>query len=168
MRVICQCYSCLFVSLFLQLGVELCSSPTSFCQMACVFLSQQIFSSDMCVRASMGMVYHSWIVCGKEESVEHLVLLLCLYQGDVICQYLSFGNTAVLLTSTWACFHLGGADTADHVAAWPSGYSLVWRGCGIGRTLWTVACDPILVGKQNGYSCSYPVFRAYEADGPSR
>lgn len=63
---------------------------------------------------------------------------------------------------------LGGADTADHVAVWPSGHSLLRRGHGSGEALWAVACDPILVGKQNCHSRSYPVFRAHEADGPSR
>lgn len=59
--------------------------------------------------------------------VAHLKALfeLNLCQGDVTHQYVDFGNTTVLLTSTWARFLLGGANTADHVAPQPSGYSLI-------------------------------------------
>lgn len=59
---------------------------------------------------------------------------LNLCQGDV-SQYVELGNDAMLLTSTWACFLLGGAHTADLVAPWPPGYSLVRRGDGTGEAL---------------------------------
>lgn len=139
------------------------------------------------------VLYYSWIVWGKGgicwSSQAPIAPAACnpakdllgctlksfiwaisvpLYQGDVTRQYLNFGNTAVLLTSTWARFILGGADTADHVAAWSSGDSLVRRGRGSGGALWAVARDPVLVGEQNYHARSYPVFRAHEADGPSR
>lgn len=181
---ICQNYSCFSLSVFLQLGVGLCSSLTSFLQMACVFPSQQIFSSGMCIRAEPGILsccmgVTSWVMYLKYLNPATDLLgrtlksfiwteSVPLYQGNVTYQYQNFGNTAVLLTSTWACFLLGGANAADHVAAWPSGYSLIWRGCGSGRALRVVACNPILVGKQNCHSLSYPVFRAHEADGPPR
>lgn len=59
---------------------------------------------------------------------------LNLCQSDV-SQYVELRNAAVLLTSTWACFLLGGAHAADLVAPWPSGYSLVRRGDGTGEAL---------------------------------
>lgn len=67
----------------------------------------------------------------------HLKVLseLNMCQGDVTHQYLDVGNIAVLLTSTWACFLLGDANTADHVGPRPSGYSLVRRGRGTGEAL---------------------------------
>lgn len=139
------------------------------------------------------VLHHSWIFWGKEEPAEvprlplplQLVkpasdLLGCTLIKALLELNLCLSTQVTSQVSIWTlgtllcCWlqpghaFLGGADTADHVAVWPSGHSLVRRGHGSGEALWAVACDPILVGKQNCHSCSYPVFRAHEADGPSR
>lgn len=194
----------LLVSVFLQLGVELCPAPTSFHQMACLplptnFHQQYVhqgwrrggFLLHRCKTLSY-VLYHSWLFWGKEEPAEVSRLPLPLQLVSQPVTYWAVHLKALLelnlclstkvtsQVSIWTlgtplCCWLqpghafsGGADTANHVAVWPSGHSLVRRGHGSGEALWAVACNPILVGKQNCHSRSYPVFRAHEADGPSR